>query len=85
MEDLRSMPRHTESELPSTMHLPISSDDTLHFYQNLNKHVLVAGQFLLLIDISIQNRTQQLQICDVFNLPLLHSDLSAQYKLTTGT
>ena len=36
VEDLRSMLRHIESELPSTMHLPMSSDDTLHFYQYLN-------------------------------------------------
>ena len=33
LEDLKNMLRHIESELPSTMHLPISSDDTLHFYQ----------------------------------------------------
>ena len=32
VEDLRNMLRHIESELPSMMHLPISSDDTLHFY-----------------------------------------------------
>ena len=32
VEDLRSMLRHIESELPSKMHLPISLDDTLHFY-----------------------------------------------------
>ena len=31
VEDLRNMLRHIESELPSTMHLPISSDNTLHF------------------------------------------------------
>ena len=33
VEDLRNILRHIESELPSTMHLPISSDNTLHFYQ----------------------------------------------------
>ena len=32
VEDLRNMLRHIESELPSTMHLPISLDDTLHSY-----------------------------------------------------
>ena len=70
-----------ESELPSTMHLPIS-DDTLHFYQYLSTHVLIAeGQFLLLIDVPIQNRAQQLQIYEVFNLPVPHSNLSAQYKI----
>ena len=42
MEDLRSMLRHIESELPSMVHLPISSDDTLHFYWYLNTHVFIA-------------------------------------------
>ena len=41
-EDLRNMLRHIESKLPSNMHLPISSDDTLHFYWYLNTHVLIA-------------------------------------------
>ena len=31
MEDLRNMLRYVESELSSTIHLPISLDDTLHF------------------------------------------------------
>ena len=31
VEDLRSMIRHIEYELPSTLHLHISLDDTLHF------------------------------------------------------
>ena len=82
MEDLRNMLRHIESELPSTMHLPISLDDTLYFYQYPNTHILVAeGQFLLLIDVPIQNRAQQLQIYEVFSLPVPHSNLSAQYKI----
>ena len=42
VEDLRSMHRHIESELPMTMHLPISSDDTPHFYWYLSTHVLIA-------------------------------------------
>ena len=47
VEDLRSMLRNRESELLSTMHLSITSDDTLHFYQYLNTHVLIAeGQLL---------------------------------------
>ena len=32
VEDLRNMLRYIESELPSTNHLPISLDDTHHFY-----------------------------------------------------
>ena len=83
VEGLRSMLRHVEFEVPSTMHLPISLDDTLHFYQYLNTHVLIAeGQFLLLIDVPIQNRAQQLQIYEVFNLSVLHSNLSTQYKIS---
>ena len=39
VEDLRNMLRHIESDLPSTMHLPISLDDTLHFYKYLNTHM----------------------------------------------
>ena len=81
VEDLRNMLRHIDSELPSMMHLPISLDNTLHFYWCLNTHVLIVdGQFLLLIDVSIQNRAQQLQIYEVFSLPVPHSNLSAEYK-----
>ena len=70
MADLRSMLRHIESELPPIMHLPISLDDTLHFYWYLNTHVLIAeGQFLHLINVPILNRAQQLQIYEVLNLP----------------
>ena len=79
IEDLRSMLRHIESELPSTIHLPISSDDTLHFYWYLNTHVLIVeGQFLLHICVPMQNRGQ-LQICEVFDQPV--SSLSTQYKI----
>ena len=57
VEELKILPRHMESELPSTMHLPISFDDTLHFYQYLNTHVLIVeGQLLLLIDVPIPKR-----------------------------
>ena len=42
VEDLRNMLRHIESELPSTMHLPISLNDTLHFNWYLNIHILIA-------------------------------------------
>ena len=82
VEDLRSMLRHIDSKLSSTIHLPISLDDTLHFYWYLNTHVLMAeGQFLLLTDVLTQNRAQQLQIYVVFNLPVLHGNLLAQCKI----
>ena len=82
VEDLRNMLRHIESELPSMMHLPISLDNTLHFYWYLTTHVIIAdGQFLLLINVPIQNRVQQLQIHEIFSLSVSHSNLSAQYKV----
>ena len=66
IEKLRSMLRHIKLQLPSIMHLPISLNDTLHFYWYLKKHVLVAdGQFLLLIDVPIKDRAQ-LQIYEMF-------------------
>ena len=80
--DLRNMLRHIESELPSTMHLPISSDNTLHFYWYLNTHLLLGdGQCLLLINMPVQNREQLLQICGIFSLLVPHSNLSAEYKV----
>ena len=42
VEDLRRMLSHMECELPLTMSLPISLDETLHFYQYVNRHVLIA-------------------------------------------
>ena len=54
--DLKKMLAHIEETLPSTLHLPVSSEDTLHFYQYLCTHVLIANkQFLLLIDVPIQD------------------------------
>ena len=64
------------------MHPPISSDNTHLFYLYLRTQVLIADrQFLLLIDVPIQNRAQQLQIYDIFSLPVPHSNLSAQYEI----
>ena len=57
--DLKKMLVHIEETLPPTLHLPVSSDDTLHFYRYLHTHVLIANkQFLLLIDVPIQDRSQ---------------------------
>ena len=54
IEDLRLMLSHIEEALPSTMYLPVSSEDMLNFYQYLPIHVLIANkQFLLLIDVPI--------------------------------
>ena len=66
------------------MHLPVSSDDTLHFYIYLCTHILVAEeQFLLLIDLPIQDCAQQLEIYQAFNLLILKGNLSACYNIDT--
>ena len=52
--DLREMLSHIEETLSSTMHLPISSEDALHFHRYLHTHDLIAHeQFLLLINVPI--------------------------------
>ena len=51
------MLQHIADTLPPTLHLPISPVDTLHFYRYLHTLVLIENkQFLLLIDIPIQDR-----------------------------
>ena len=78
VEDLREMLMHIKAELPSTIHLPVSSDDTLHFYRYLHMHVLVAKeQFILMIDVSIWDQAQKLKIYQVFNLFIPRGNLSA--------
>ena len=55
--DLQKMLLHISDTLPPTLHLPVSLDDTLHFYRYLHTHVLIEDkQFLLLIDVPIQDR-----------------------------
>ena len=59
VEDFWKMLIHIEEALPSTMHLPVSSEDTLHFYRYLHTHVLIADEeFLLLVDVPIQDCIQ---------------------------
>ena len=41
VEHLRSMLRHLKSDLPSTMHMPLSLDGTLHFCWYLHTHLLI--------------------------------------------
>ena len=66
------------------MHLPVSSEDTLHFYRYLCTNILIKDeQFLLLIDVPIQDCTQQLEIYQVFNLVIPHGNLSACYNTDT--
>ena len=39
--DLKQMLSHIEETLPPTMHLPVSSEGTLHFYCYLHTHILI--------------------------------------------
>ena len=82
--DLQKMLQHIADTLPPTLHLPISSVDTLHFYRYLCTHVLIEDkQFLLLIDIPIQDRACQITIHQVFTLDILHGNYSAHYDIST--
>ena len=82
VEDLRRMLVHIEEILSFTMHLTISSEDALHFYRYLHTHVLVADeQFLLLIDVPIQDHAEQLEIYEVFNLAIPLGNFSACYNI----
>ena len=82
--DLQKMLLHIEETLPSMLHLTVSSDDTLHFYRYLHTHILIANkQFLLLIDVPIQDRSQQITIYKVFTLNIPHGNFTAFYNITT--
>ena len=75
VQDLRKMLKYIEDTLPSTMHLPISLEDTLHFYRYLHTHMLIADeQFLLLIDVPIHDCAQQIENYEVFNLDIPHGN-----------
>ena len=61
--DLQRMLQHIADTLPPTLHLPISPEDTLHFYRYLHTHVSIGNkQFLLLVDVPIQDRSRQITI-----------------------
>ena len=71
--DLQKMLQHIANTLPPTLHLPISPEETLHFYRYLCTHILIENkQFLLLIDIPIQDRACQITIHQVFTLDIPH-------------
>ena len=80
VEDLRKMILYIEEALPFTIHLPVSLEDTLHFYRSLHTD----KQFLLLIDVPIQDHAQQLEIYEVFNLVIPHRNFSACYSMYLG-
>ena len=78
------MLQHIAATLPLTLHLPFSPMDTLHFYRYLRAHVLIESkQFLLLIDIPIQDRAQQITIHQVLTLDIQHGNYSARYDIET--
>ena len=82
--DLQKMLQHIAVTLPPTLHLPISPEDTLHFYRYLCTHIVIENkQFLLLIDIPIQDRAHQITVHQVFTLDILHRNYSARYDINT--
>ena len=42
--DLQKMLSHIADALPPMLHLPVSPDDTLHFYRYLCMHVLIENK-----------------------------------------
>ena len=75
--DLRKVLSHIEETLPPILHLPVSSEDTLHFYRYLCTHVPITNkQILLLINVPIQD-TSQLSIYNIFTLDIPHGNFTA--------
>ena len=60
---------HIEETLPSTLHLPVSTKDTLHFYWYLCTHVLMTDK--------------QLSIYKIFTLDIPHGNFTACYDINT--
>ena len=81
---LQKMLQHIADILPLTLHLPISLEVTLHFYRYLHTHVLIKNkQFLLLIDVPIQDRSQQITIHQILTLDIPHRNYSTCYEVHT--
>ena len=82
--DLQRMLTHIADTLPPTLHLPVSPDDALHFYRYLCTDVLIENkQFLLLIDVPIQDISQQITIPEILTLSIQHGNYSAYYDIDT--
>ena len=82
--DLQKMLQHIADTLPPSLHLPILPEDTLHFYRYLCTHNLIKDkQFLVLIDIPIQDRSHQITIHQVLTLDIPHGNYSAHYDVNT--
>ena len=81
--DLKKMLSHMEETLLSTLHLPVSSEDTLHFYHYLCLHVLVPTKQFLLIDVPIRDQSQQLSIYKIFTLDIPYGNFTCCYDVNT--
>ena len=82
--DLQKMLQHIADTLPPTLHIPISPEDTLHFYRYLRTHILIENkQFLLLIDVPIQDRPCQITIHQILTLDIPYGNYSACYDVHT--
>ena len=82
--DLKKILSHIEETLPSSLHLPVSSADILHLYCYLHTDVLITNkQFLLLIDVPIQDQSQQLTIYKIFTLDIPHGNFTVCYDVNT--
>ena len=82
--DIKQMLSHIEDALPCTMHLSVSSEDTLHFYCYLCTKILITNQqFLLLIDVPIQDHSQQLSIYKILTLDIPHGNSTVCYDVNT--
>ena len=67
-----------------TLHLPISPEDTLHFYRYLCTHILIENkQFLLLIDMPIQDRSRQITTHQILTGDIPQGNYSAHYDVDT--
>ena len=76
--DLKKMLSHIEETLPHTLHLLVSSKDTFPFYRYLyTQFVITNKQFLLITDVPIQDRSQQLSIYKIFTLDIPHGNFTA--------
>ena len=87
---LQRMLQHIANTLPPTLHLPISPEDMLHFYRYLHTYVLIENkQFLLLVDVPIQDRSRQITIHPILTLDIpqgnysAHSDVYTKYLRVT--
>ena len=82
--DLQRMLKHIADTLPPMLYLPISPEDTLHLYRYLCAHVLIENkQFLLLIDVPIQDRSRQITIQQILTLDIPQGYYPAHYDVET--